>query len=57
MNKFFRFERKIGWSEILAILAVIISGIALLLSYLAWQDFFCPVFFPSKGDHAFSQSK
>jgi len=38
MTKFFRFERKIGWSEIIAILAAFMSFTALLLSYWAWQD-------------------
>jgi hypothetical protein len=38
VKKLFRFEKKIGWSEIIAIGAVIISGFALLLSYWAWQD-------------------
>ena len=38
MEKLFRFEKKIGWPEIIAFGAIIISGIAILLSYWAWQD-------------------
>ena len=38
VKKSFPFEKKIGWSEIIAIGAVIISSFAFLLSYWAWQD-------------------
>lgn len=38
MKKIFQFEKKIGWSEIVAIVAAIISSFALWLSYWAWQD-------------------